>query len=867
MKGLWFPRGENRLRRPGTALPVPLCAKLLLAVLVLAGSVAAQTNADVPQYGYCAPGVPCPPPQEPSRTVRSTPIIEGQANQQGMERERLGEEETGPSRRRKFPGFETGLEEAFPKPKEYTEFQYFVFSSTALVVPMYGYDLFEDDVPTTFAPVDHIPVTADYVIGPGDEILIRAWGQVDVDVRTTVDRNGSIFIPKVGDVRVAGLRYQQLHSYLQAAVGRVFQNFDLNVSLGQLRSVQVFVVGQARRPGAYTVSSLSTLVNALFASGGPSTKGSMRHIQLKRNGQVVTEFDLYDLLLNGDKSKDAVLLPGDVIYIPSVGPLVAVVGSVNVPAIYELKGQTTLGDGLQMAGLMTPTASGQKATVERIADRTVRKVEEFPLDASGLARPLQDGDVVTIIPISARFDNAITLRGNVNWPGRYPWHSGMRISDLIPDREMLLTREYWKSQSLAAEDEGTQLARQAALDSMLPDPSNPGTVNYDWVTRKPGKPDQSKPDQSKPGQSKTGQSRTGQSKTGQNQTGQNQTNQDNIDQRTEESVGEVLIRTTVKRDAPEVNWDYAVIQRLNREDLTTHLLPFNLGKAVLDHDEANNLVLEPGDIVTVFSHADLQVPLAKQSKFVQLEGEFQAAGVYQAQPGDTLKDLVARAGGLTENAYLFGSQFTRESTRMEQQKRLEAFVNEMERSVERAASTAAQRSTTEDSKALEAKVEAQRRLVQRLREVKATGRIVLEMKAKDPTLADLPDLSLEDGDRFVVPARPATIGVIGAVYNENALLYRPSKRVSDYIRAAGGPTRDADSGRTFVIRADGSVVGRASTSHLWGSSFDSMRLMPGDSIVVPERLEKSNRSRELRDWVQLASQIALSAAVFRSLTK
>jgi protein involved in polysaccharide export with SLBB domain len=395
---------------------------------------------------------------------------------------------------------------------------------------------------------------------------------------------------------------------------------------------------------------------------------------------------------------------------------------------------------------------------------------------------------------------------------------------------------------------------------MLPDPEHPGTVVYGWVKQSHSKADQGKTDQSKADQDKADQSKTDQSKT----------DQSKIDQsRAEESVGETLIRTDVKRDAPEINWDYAVVQRLHKEDLTTSLLPFNLGKAVLDHEETNNLLLEPGDIVTVFSHADLQVPIAKQSKFIRLEGEFKVAGVYQAQPGDALRDLVERAGGLTENAYLFGSQFTRESTRIEQQKRLDAFLDQMERDVERAASTTATRAGggQEEALALQAKAEAQRRLIQRLRQVRATGRVVLEMKAKDPTVANLPNLPLEDGDRFVVPARPATVNVIGAVYNENSLLYRPAKRVSDYVRAAGGPTREADQGRTFVIRADGSLVGRASTSHLWGASFDSMRLAPGDTIVVPERLEKSNRSRELREWAQLVSQIALSAAVFRSLTK
>ena len=199
-----------------------------------------------------------------------------------------------------------------------TEFQEFVAQSVGRYLPLFGYNLFEG-VPTTFAPVDNVPVTPDYVVGPGDELLIRAWGQVDIDYRAVVDRNGMINIPRVGNVTVAGIRYQDLSGYLRNAIGRIFRNFELLVTLGQLRSIQIFVVGQAQRPGSYTVSSLSTLVNAVFASGRPLARGSMRRIQLKRGDKMVTEFDLYDLLLRGDKSKDAQLLPGDVIYIPPVG--------------------------------------------------------------------------------------------------------------------------------------------------------------------------------------------------------------------------------------------------------------------------------------------------------------------------------------------------------------------------------------------------------------------------------------------------------------------------------------------------------------------------------------------------------------------
>ncbi len=291
-----------------------------------------------------------------------------------------------------------------------TDFQKFAASSVGRVLPIYGLSLFEHG-PTTFAPLERVPVTSDYSIGPGDELLIRTWGQIDLNARLVVDRQGEVFLPKVGTLAVAGLKYQQLQDYFRSAIGRMFRNFDLTVSLGQLRSIQVFVVGQARRPGSYTVSSLCTLVNALFASGGPSGSGSLRHIQLKRDNHVVTDFDFYDLLLQGDTSKDTRLLPGDIIYIPPTGPSIAISGSVNVPAIFELRDGMTLASAIEVAGGLATTADGQKALVERIDEHNVRRVEEFPLDAVGRARNLKDGDVVRIFAVSPHFENAVTLPG------------------------------------------------------------------------------------------------------------------------------------------------------------------------------------------------------------------------------------------------------------------------------------------------------------------------------------------------------------------------------------------------------------------------------------------------------------------------
>jgi len=267
-------------------------------------------------------------------------------------------------------------------PEPDIEFQEFVTNSLGYRLRIFGRNLFQE-APSTFAPLDRVPVTPEYLIGPGDELIVRAWGQIEIsNYHAVVDRNGSIYLPKVGAVSVAGLRFDQLHEALRSAIGRVFRNFELSVTMGQLRSIQVLVVGQARRPGTYTVSSLSTLVNALFASGGPSNRGSMRHIELKRQGKTIADFDLYDLILRGDKSHDPQLLPGDVIYVAPVGPLVAMAGSVNIPAIFETKPQDTLGDLMAYAGGLTSTAAGQHALVERIDARQLRRTLEVPLTSS-----------------------------------------------------------------------------------------------------------------------------------------------------------------------------------------------------------------------------------------------------------------------------------------------------------------------------------------------------------------------------------------------------------------------------------------------------------------------------------------------------
>jgi protein involved in polysaccharide export with SLBB domain len=625
--------------------------------------------------------------------------------------------------------------------------------------------------------MDRVPVPADYVIGPGDQLLIRVWGKIDLDTSVTVDRNGQIFLSKVGTVRVAGLRYEQLDSYLRSAIGNLYKGFELNVTMGQLRSIQIFVLGSARQPGTYTVSSLSTLVNALFASGGPSATGSMRHIELRRDNRTLVDFDIYDLLRRGDKSRDVQLLPGDVIYIPPAGPQVAIMGSVNEPGIYELKGETSIASALKDAGGLSNMAEADRVLLERIENHRRRRVDDFPLDVPGLDRVLRDGDMLRIFPISPKFDNAVTLRGNVAQPGRFPWHEGMRVSDLIPSRDFLITRSYWSQQN--------HLAGNARVDMM----------------------------------------------------------------------------TDLSQNSAEINWDHASIERLDEQDLSTRLISFNLGSAIGNLASPDNQLLKPGDVITIFSRSDLPLPMDKHATFVRVSGEVNAPGVYRVEPGDTLRNVVERAGGLTPHSYLYASQLTRVSTRQAEEEQLRVSIAQMQRELTSRYAAAPSTGST-NAADQQTQLAAQQTAIAQLAAVTPTGRIVLDMKPSASTVADIPNFPLEDGDSFYIPPRLSTVQVAGAVYNENAFRYQPRKHLSAYLNDAGGPTRQADARRIFLVRADGTVISRQSHGQFWHTDFESTVLLPGDAIIVPTKLKSpSNFMQQLPYWTQMLSQTAMTGAI------
>ena len=704
-------------------------------------------------------------------------------------------------------------------PQEPSQFQRFVQESTGRLLPHFGADLFNN--PQAYAVDSAIPAPSEYVLGQGDEVRIQIWGAIDFAGSQTIDRNGQISLPKIGTLTLSGVQLKDLETTLRKRVATVYNNVTISATLGKLRGITVYVVGQAQQPGTYNLSSLSTLVNAVFASGGPGVNGSMRGIQLKRAGKTVTTLDLYDFIGKGDKTKDAPLQPGDVIMIPPAGPRVAIVGAYDHAAIYEANADSTVKDLLSLGGGVPALASPQKALVESIgqAAKTPRTVRNIALDAAGLSHVLKDGDILTLLPISTAFANAVTLQGTVAQPLRHPWFEGMRVSDLIPDRDALLTPDYYKRKN--------QLVQTLQAETGEKDAQAVGS----------------------------------------------RTNQ------------------RVRSMVDQINWDYAVIERLNPQELRTDLIPFNLGKAVSSRDPQHNLALRPGDVLTVMSSADLRLPSDRRTRLVRVEGEVASPGIYPAKPGETLPQLITRIGGLTPQAYLFGTEFTRESVRKIQQQNLDIIIQQLEAQAQSANASLAANLTgdraAQASTLQQQQLAQQRSQIDKLKTMRSQGRVSLEL---DPTvlgvgmtasgatnqnmatsavqnaLSTLPNLPLEDGDSVLVPSLPAFVSAAGSVNNENVMIYKTGRTVGDILQAAG-LREEADPTEAFVLRADGSVISRRGAGFF--SSFESTKLMPGDTVIVPAKADRESGYnflvRALRDWTQIFSNLGIGAAAIRTL--
>ena len=699
--------------------------------------------------------------------------------------------QTGPDKFDKAGDKKTTDNAALRNPQvSQSSFQKFVQESTGQQLPRFGDDALNS---SAFAALTNLPVPSDYMIGPGDEVLLRVWGGIDVNYSAVVDRDGQLSVPKVGTFRVAGVRSSDLNSFLTSQIGRYYQNFNLSATLGKLQGIQVYVVGQASQAGIYNVSSLSTLVSAVFSIAKPGPNGSYRNIVLKRSGREVARFDLYKFLQNGDLSADAKLSAGDVLVVEKVGPSVAILGAVEKPAVYEMLPGESLQAMLTLAGTQGPLTGKRELLVETFdfsSPSRPRQVQRLPYEEVAKVREVKDGDVVTVFGISSQFQNAVTLRGQVAAPLRYPFKEGMRVSDLIPDEAALLSPDYYQR-----------------TNRLVQFTSSPRAKGVDELT------------------------------------------------------------ASFKSRVDQVNWDYAVVERLNQTDIQTRLIPFNLRKA-LAKDPTNDLELKQGDVVTIFGVKDAEIPMAKREKLIKVSGEVNAAGYYQIAAGETIRDVLVKAGGITPNAYLFGTRLTRASTQKQQEEALQKALAEAERLVRASAvNNSASAVNDRDIKTAESNAAKQQEYLARLRSIKPDGRLVLNVPADSKTIAELPPISLENQDEVYIPSVPGAISIFGSVYSQGSFVYERGQTVMDYLDMAGGAAKNSDKGSIFVIRANGTVNSAQQGWVPFVSGLYASKALPGDAIYVPEDLDRISFTKTLLDISQIFYQVGLGAAAVRAIQK
>jgi len=710
----------------------------------------------------------------------------------------------------------------------------------------FGYDLFAGS-PTTFAPVTDIPVPSEFVVGPGDRLEVQLIGNTRARHSLVVNRDGRIMFPDLGPINVAGLRFEQAKARIEARVSEQMIGTQAVVSMGDLRSVRVYVLGEAERPGSFTVSSLATITNAILVSGGVKPIGSLRNIQLKRNGQVVKRLDLYDLLLNGDTSGNVRLQPGDVIFIPPVGRTVGVTGEIRRPAIYELKGESSVAELVRLGGGLTPEADPRLATMQRIDDQHQRVVVDVDLTSpQSRDTGLRAGDLLRIPAVKATYSNDIRLEGHVLRPASVQYRSGLRLTDVIPSadelkpnadhRYVLIRREVvgtrrvqavsadldaaWRAPNsgdnprLAPRDRiyvfDLETGRRAILDPILQE------LRLQAVSTEPSQIVRVSGRVRVPGEYPLEVGMT---------------------------VSD-LIRAGggLAEEAYGGEADLARYEVRDGQSRKTDVVKIDLDR-VLAGELSADLVLVPFDFLVI-----KEISQWTEQETVKLEGQVRFPGEYPIERGETLRSVIARAGGLTPLAFPEGSVFTRESLKERERRQVEILADRLKQDLGTLALQAAQASGNGGQQASETLAIGQSLLVD-LRNAEPVGRLVIDL---DRILNDksgsaaAADVILKDGDVLRVPQTAQEVTVIGEVQSPNSHLYDPSLARDDYIRLSGGSTQKADDKRIYVVRANGSV--ETGSGSRWFRNAGSIQ--PGDTIVVPLDAE---RMRPLPLWTAVTT--------------
>jgi polysaccharide biosynthesis/export protein len=720
----------------------------------------------------------------------------------------------------------------------------------------FGYDLFKDSS-STFAPVTDVPVPSDYSIGPGDQLVVQLFGNQNRTFRLTVGRDGRVNFPELGPLNVGGSSFARVAAEIEDRVSRQMIGVRASVSMGDTRSIRVFVMGEANRPGSYTVSGLSTISSALYAAGGIKPIGSLRDIQLKRQGAVVRRFDLYDLLLRGDTSDDTKLQPGDVIFIPPVSATVAVDGEVQRPAIYELRGNTSVADVVQLAGGLTSEADSSRVALVRVNDRRIRVVLNVPLDvASGRSEVLRNGDSLRVLRLRPTLDQGVTVEGHVYNPSPVAWHEGLRLTDVIgsidelkpnadinyilirrelpPDRRIVML-----SADLVAALREPNSAKNVAL---MP---RDRVIVFDFES---GRQQMLNPLLEEIRR----QSRIDQPSAVVRIDGRVKARGD-YPLEPQMHVSDLLRAGGGLQDAAYGSKAELTRYRISNDLRQTQLIEIDLA-AILRGEESADLLLHPFDFLNV-----KEVPEWSEQEQVTLLGEVRFPGTYPIQRGETLRSVLNRAGGFTALAFPSGSVFTRVELRDREQEQIDRLAERLQSDL---ASTALQAAAANQGEAGQALSVGQSLLTQ-LKGTKAVGRLVIDLQAVvDSPVGSAEDVVLREGDQLIIPKQKQEVTVIGEVQNNTSHFYRENLSRDDYIGLSGGATRKADRGRIYVVRADGSVV--SSEGNGWFRRSGQVAMRPGDTVVVPLDTERMPALPMWQAITGILYNLAIAAAAVNS---
>jgi protein involved in polysaccharide export with SLBB domain len=703
----------------------------------------------------------------------------------------------------------------------------------------FGYDLFEGS-PSTFAPVSDIQVPIDYLVGPGDTLEIQIFGTESSRYELTVQRDGRINFPKLGPIQVGGMTFDSARDLIQQRVAKQMIGTQVGVTMGDLRSIRVFVLGEAEKPGSYTVSGLSTMTNALFVSGGVKTIGSLRNIQLKRNGRLVTTLDLYDLLLHGDTSGDKQLMPGDVIFIPPIGNTVSVYGAVQRPAIYELKGEKTAGQAIDIAGGLLPDADAKLGQLERILPSQLHQMRNIDLTVPESRNTLlANGDKLDIPAIRPTLENSVELTGYVYRPGQFQYHAGMRLTDVLgsfgelrpnadphyimirrikpPEdtvevisadlRHALAARGSAADPELRPRDKlyvfNLSASRERILEPIIRDlqlQANPDVpeqlVSIDGRVKAPGKyplePKMHVSDLIRAGGS---------------------------------------LEDAAYRGKAELT-RYAVVDGDARK---TELISVDLA-AIWHGDAAADLLLQPYDVLVI-----KPIPMWAEPGTIVVKGEVRFPGTYPIHEGETLHSVLERAGGFTSDAFPYGTVYIREELKKREKDQLELLANRLQSDLAalslQAVAGSAFSGNGGGGQSASAGLAIGQQLLGQLRSAKPVGRLVIDVEGVYKGKAGGPDdVVVKDGDKLLVPKTTQEITILGEVQSPTSHVFQAGLTRDDYIAKSGGATQKADRKRIYVVRANGDVISGGRSG--WFRRSQSVDIRPGDTIVVPLDTER-----------------------------